>query len=305
MAGVAMVTGACGFLGRHAARRLAAEGWRVVGIGHGDWTAREASRWGIAEWHAANVTPDELAACATEPGLILHCAGSGSVAFSISDPYRDLQRTVGTTAAVLEFARLRAPSAALVLPSSGAVYGATDGTPIPEAHALDPVSPYGVHKRVAEELCRSAGRHHGLRTAVVRYFSVYGPELRKQVLWDASRIVARGGNGFFGTGHERRDLIHVADAVGLMLLAAGHASTESPAINGGTGVATPVRELLSELFHAFGRSDEPIFNERKRSGDPPVYVASIDVARSWGWAPAVQWREGVREYARWFRTVES
>jgi UDP-glucose 4-epimerase len=299
---IAVVTGAHGFLGRHAARRLAEEGWFVAGIGHGAWTVSEASQWGVSAWHQADVTTEALSNLALEPELILHCAGSGSVAFSMTHPYQDFQRTVCTTGAVLEYARLRAPGACVVLPSSGAVYGATDGAPIDEGHPLNPVSPYGLHKRMAEELCGSFGRYHQIRSAIVRFFSVYGPELRKQVLWDAARLIARNGNGFFGTGDERRDMIHVNDAVSLLLVAPGQASTACPVVNGGTGVATSIRDLLTELFRAFGRADEPVFSEQGRCGDPPDYVASVELARSWGWGATIPWREGVREYAHWFRT---
>jgi UDP-glucose 4-epimerase len=137
---------------------------------------------------------------------------------------------------------------------------------------------------MAEQLCCSFGRHHQVRTAIVRFFSVYGPELRKQLLWDASLLITRGENGFFGTGEEQRDLIHVTDAVSLVMAAAGHASTACPTVNGGTGVGVQVREVLAELFRTFGRPDVPVFFEQARAGDPPVYIASTERARSWGWA---------------------
>ena len=107
-------------------------------------------------------------------------------------------------AAVLEFSRLHAPDARIVLPSSAAVYGAVERTPIEEIDVLRPVTPYGAHKKIAEDLCASFGRYCGVKSAVVRLFSVYGPELRKQLLWDASWRVSRNENGFFGTGRELR-----------------------------------------------------------------------------------------------------
>jgi UDP-glucose 4-epimerase len=219
----------------------------------------------------------------------------------MSHPLQDFQRTVGTTAAVLEFTRLHAPGARLVLASSGAVYGAVERTPIEEGDPLRPVSPYGTHKVMAEQLCRSYCEHHEVRAGIVRFFSLFGPELRKQLLWDASQIILRGGNGFFGTGEERRDLLHVSDAVGLLLAAAGRASAECPVVNGGNGEGVAVREILEELFAAHGRTDAPAFSQQARGGDPAVYIASTARAKTWGWAPAVAWRQGVKEYADWFR----
>ena len=56
MSELALVTGAFGFVGRHVARALAAEGAHVVGIGHGSWGRDEWRRWGIDEWHTADIT---------------------------------------------------------------------------------------------------------------------------------------------------------------------------------------------------------------------------------------------------------
>ena len=297
----AVVTGAYGFIGRHAARRLAEDGWRVIGIGHGGWAQREAARWGLSEWHAADVNLDAMFTYAGEPELVVHCAGSGSVGFSVSHPFQDFQRTVLTTSAVLEFSRLHAPAARTVLLSSAAVYGEVERTPIEESDALRPVSPYGVHKKLAEDLCASFGRHCGVKSAVVRLFSVYGPELRKQLLWDASWRIARKENGFFGTGRELRDWIHVEDVVDLLLKAGEHAAVECPVVNGGTGEGVSVEDVLKELFHAFGRSDEPRFSGQSRSGDPSHYIADGKRAQQWGWKPAVAWREGLSRYVRWFQ----
>lgn len=296
-----MVTGAFGFIGRHAARRLAGDGWRVIGIGHGGWTQSEARRWGLSEWHSTNVNLDAMFTYAREPDLVIHCAGSGSVGFSVSHPYQDFQRTVGTVAAVLEFSRLHAPDTRIVFLSSAAVYGAVERTPIEEADLLRPVSPYGVHKKMAEDLCTSFGQYCGVKSAVVRLFSVYGPELRKQLLWDASWRISRDENGFFGTGGELRDWVHVEDVVSLLLKAGEHASHRCPIVNGGTGEGTSVEMVLKEIFRAFGRSDEPHFSGQARAGDPPHYVANGARAQAWGWKPTVEWRDGLREYVRWFQ----
>jgi nucleoside-diphosphate-sugar epimerase len=71
-------------------------------------------------------------------------------------------------------------------------------------------------------------------------------------------------------------------------------------VNGGAGQGIRVRDVLSELFVVFGRTDEPAFSGVTRGGDPAAYAADIERARNWGWQPKIQWREGVREYAAWF-----
>jgi UDP-glucose 4-epimerase len=84
-----------------------------------------------------------------EPDLIIHCAGSGSVGFSMLHPSQDFDRTVLTTRDVLEYVRLHRPNAKVVLASSASVYGNATTMPICVTESLRPVSPYGMHKQIA------------------------------------------------------------------------------------------------------------------------------------------------------------
>lgn len=285
-------------MGRHVARALTARGLRVRGLGHGSWTEDERRAWGLAEWQVADVTLDSLAAHGGNPEIVVHCAGSSSVAASIEHPLEDFHRTVSTTLAVLEFVRTRAPDARVVLPSSGSVYGSASGAA--EDAVLAPCSPYAEHKAASERLCREFGRTFGVASAAVRLYSVYGEGLRKQLLWDACTRLERGPAGFGGTGRERRDFIHVEDAVALLALAADRASPDVPVVNGGTGVAPTIAEVLAEVSASLPGLPSVRFTGERRRGDPEAMRADPTRARSWGWEPRVAWVDGVRAYCRWF-----
>jgi UDP-glucose 4-epimerase len=295
-----LVTGANGFLGRHVALCYARQGHEVLGIGHGEWPRSESESWGLSSWIQADITMESLLEAET-PSTIIHCAGGGSVAFSITNPLVDFQRTVVTTAHVLEYVRLHAPSCRVVYPSSASVYGAVQAVPICEDCAAMPISQYGTHKLMAEEMVSSYARQFGTCAAIVRFFSVYGPGLRKQLLWDASCKLAVNDNTFMGTGEEVRDWLHVEDAANLLQMAATQASGKCPIVNGGSGVGATVREVLQHLAcNLLRRQIDLRFSGVQRPGDPSRYIADIEASKAWGWFPKRQWPEGVEEYAAWW-----
>jgi UDP-glucose 4-epimerase len=303
MASNILITGGGGFLGRSIAKYFSQHGWTVSAIGHAvqDFSPMDS---GISRWRNADVEPGTLKEFFQEPHLpqvVVHCAGSGSVGRSWDAPFDDFQRTTLTTAALIDTVRKHAPHALLIYPSSAAVYGQSDESKLTEASELHPMSPYGLHKLAAEDLCLGAQRIFGLRVALIRFFSLYGPGLRKQLLWDTARKLADGGNSLTldGSGKELRDFLHVEDAARLVWhLSEQPAQSEPVIVNGATGVGTSVAAVAELLMEAMGRQSVDLqFSGRCRPGDPARLVGDVQKLERLGFQPAFGVREGVRQFA--------
>lgn len=298
-----LVTGGAGFLGQASARVFRGAGWRVAGLGRRAWGEDEARAAGFHEWHDAAVTLPALRAAGRDFDAVVHCAGNGSVAFSSSDPLAAWEMTVDSTAQVLEFVRTASPRAIVLYPSSAAVYGAAGDEPLREDRAPNPISPYGDHKIIVERLLQSHAAHFGIRSGVVRYFSIYGPGLAKQLLFDATRRFECGGREvvFHGTGGETRDWIHVDDAAALML-ALADSTAPYTVVNGASGERTTVRDVLERLRAAVGSDARIAFNGMQRPGDPRHYHADMRAARALGFENRVPLDQGLRAYVDWYRS---
>jgi UDP-glucose 4-epimerase len=306
----AWVTGAKGFIGRHLALHLSRRGYQVHGIGHGLWPAFESEAWGISLWVNGEINAASLESLKRNggtPQYVFHVAGGSSVGSSFANPQEDFSRTVSTTERLLDWLRLSAAEARVVTVSSAAVYGALYRDPIVENSLPRPVSPYGYHKLMMEELCQSYSESFGLGCTVIRLFSVYGPWLRKQLLWDLCSNLAGGAKvlALAGSGNELRDWIEIQDVVSLIDHASALEGSEFLAINGGSGIATAVAEVATAVVAAWGSDAQITFPGGEREGDPFSLVAAPGVMADRGFAWRIPLNEGIPRYVQWFREAHT
>ena len=142
-----------------------------------------------------------------------------------------------------------------------------------------------------------------MKAAIIRFFSIYGPGLTKQLLWDASVKFREHGDRpavFWGTGEETRDWIFIDDAAEL-ILAASTTRERYSIMNGASGIRTTVRETLQLLCTAMDIAPSFTFNNSVRPGDPRFYNADISRVSALGWRPSTSFSDGIRRYVGWLR----
>lgn len=317
MTGRVVVTGAAGFIGSRACEVLLRAGWRVVGLDNFDpfyprWLKELALRPLLRSSAFRLVEADIRDRAAWEGHLdgaaaAVHLAARAGVRESVgrAAAYRDIN--VGGTRAVLDGC-VRAGVRRVVYASSSSVYGPT-APPFTESARLPcPTSPYAASKQEGEDLCRRFAEVHGLRVAVLRFFSVYGPGQRPdQALHRFARLAAESGPlPLYGDGSSERDYTYVgdvADAVAAALgwTAAGEAGAEP--FNIGTGRATRLDRLVAVLAESLGTRPKVVPQRAHPADAARTRADTTRARRTLGWAPKVELEMGIAEFVRWYEGV--
>jgi UDP-glucose 4-epimerase len=303
-----LVTGARGAIGRRVVSLAHAQGHKVVGLGHGAWVPN-GDLPPNAGWINGSINNDNLVALGQSIGLpdvVIHLAGGSLVGPSIANPGEDFRRTVQGMQSLLEWLRLANPVARVVVASSAAVYGDGHHQPIPETAAYAATSPYGTHKAMAEMLCRSYGRQYGTKIALVRLFSVYGPGLRKQLVWDLGCRLASGERKIElgGNGQEQRDFVFIDDAADILLSAVAHSASTVPVFNGCSGRAVSIAEVAGMM--AARTPDVSLnFSRQSRTGDPIYLVGDAVRSQSASLKTRTSLEDGIGRTMAWIDRVRA
>src|SRR5258707_1980806 len=271
-----LITGARGFVGSSLAEYAAGRGHEILGIGR---TAQAPPDWfGSYAW--ADVALSDLAPIINgfRPDLMVHCAGSASVAASFTSPLDDLRANVLTLANTLDAVRRSEVCPLVIFPSSAAVYGNPVKLPIREDDPCRPISPYGFHKLAAENLVHEYVACHDMRVIICRIFSLIGQRQRRLLLWDLYRQFVDGSDEVVvqGTGEETRDFIHVDQLCDTFLQlreSSTLASCDMLTINVASGSETSVGAMASSVKKILGSDKRVIFLGKQRLGDPNRWVA--------------------------------
>jgi UDP-glucose 4-epimerase len=294
-----LITGAAGFLGRAFVREFASQGWRVSGVDNS--TPENAAQPALVAYLQSSLPSTDFDGFLHDqrPDLVVHSAGRASVPLSFESPSDDFRSGPALTAALLEtIRRLRQPVKVLFC-SSAAVYGEPRSFPVSETACVDPISPYGFHKYMGEQLCLEHSVCFGIPTAVMRIFSAYGPGLRRQVVYDACRQGLNGCISLYGTGSESRDFIHARDVARAAVCIATNGPMNGEVYNVASGVETTIATMAELVKQILRLQVDCVFASQRQSGMPQRWLADIGKIKSLGFEPAVNITDGIDSVVRW------
>jgi UDP-glucuronate 4-epimerase len=219
-----LVTGAAGFIGSSVARALAARGDRPVGLDNFDpFYDRALKEANLRELPGVPMVEGDI--CDAEavrrmlaehrPEGIIHLAAKAGVRPSLADPVGYARVNVVGTSVILNEAA-RAGCGRVVVASSSSVYGNNRKVPFSEDDNVDaPISPYAATKKACELIGHTHWSYTKMPTAMLRFFTVYGPRQRPDlaIAHFMRRIAGGEPIRMFGDGSMSRDFTYIDDIV--------------------------------------------------------------------------------------------
>ncbi|MBH8562376.1 NAD-dependent epimerase/dehydratase family protein [Nostoc sp. CENA67] len=310
-----IVTGAAGFIGSHLVETLLKQGQEVIGIDEfNDYYDPALKYKNIAhlqnypgfnlitgdiqflDWHILLKDVDVVFHQAAQAGVRASW-GRGFCAYT--------ERNINATQILLEAAKDAKHLKRLVFASTSSVYGDAETLPTHEKICPQPVSPYGITKLAAEQLCGLYYKNFGVPFVALRYFTVYGPKQRPDMAFHKffKAILQDETIPIYGDGQQTRDFTFVSDAIAANLAAATVPQAVGEIFNIGGGSRVVLAEILDTMAEIIGKPIKKNYIE-KAMGDARHTAADVSKAQKiLGYQPRVSLRDGLTQEWQWIKSL--
>jgi len=291
-----LVTGHVGYIGSHLFEELKKQGHEVVGIDLQGKFGKDILSWqGFKPALNGDFNPKwKSSPLSTElpPDYIFHLACFPRVAYSVDNPLKTMENNVLCTSYVLNYAR-KIGVKRVIYSSSSSVMGNGDG----------PESPYALQKLISEMECKIYSKMYGLDTVCLRYFNVYskdqnadGPYATAIANW--MKHIKEGHRPFItGDGEQRRDMLHVSDAVRANIFAMEHKGRfDGKNFDVGTGSNISLNEIKDIVKSYFPTVDFDYADPRP--GDVLETRAKTEPLNKLGWSTDTSIESGIDDCFR-------
>ena len=309
-----LVTGAAGFIGSNLAEKLARRGDDVVGLDNfNDYydprkkrdNARRLSAYDNFKMIEADVRDRQRMLSIfdeEEFDAVAHLAAMAGVRNAVKYPDLYVKVDFNGTQHLMDAALADGNVANFVFASTSSVYGNTEQIPFVETDPCDrPLQPYAAAKRAAEILGYSYHHLYGLNFTAVRFFTVYGPNGRPDMMaYLVADSVTKGLQiPLYEGGQMYRDWTFIEDITDGIVLALDR-PLGYEIINLGRGEPTLLKDFV-EMIEGLAGSKANVVHKPKISADFTRNEADISKARRLlGYNPTVSVEEGVRRFWDWY-----
>ena len=308
-----LVTGCAGFIGSHLTERLLHEGNHVTGIDC------------LTDYYSADIKKNNMKAFSgnrdftfakkdimdidVKPLLkdcecVFHLAAQPGVRASWGESFGIYARNnILVTQRLLEGCKDSGISK-FIFSSSSSVYGDVDELPIKEEAPSRPLSPYGVTKLAAENLCLLYFKNYGVPAVSLRYFTVYGPRQRPDMAFQIfiSSMLQGRQISIFGNGSQTRDFTFVSDAVNANVLAMKN-GRNGEIYNIGGGSRISVDEVIKILEEITGKRAQVSYKENQKGDMKDTYADIKKSLRELKYRPQVNIRSGLTEMVNYAKNM--
>lgn len=310
MAAKCLVTGCAGFIGSHLCERLLKDGYEVIGVDcFTDYYSRQIKERNMDgfkthknfQFISNNLNDMDLSKLLENVDYVFHEAAQAGVRASWGagfDTY--IFCNITATQKLLEAAKGKQLKK-FVYASSSSVYGDSP-LPMKEGNLLKPVSPYGVTKLAAENLCYLYWKNYGVPTVSLRYFTVYGTRQRPDMgLHKFISAVLKGEEiAIFGDGSQTRDFTYVDDIITANIKCL-KLEKIGVSMNIGGGSRVTVNEVLDFIQTITGKSTRVVYTD-KAKGDVSDTLADISLARQLiDYTPQVKIKAGLEQHIKFLK----
>ncbi|MCX6033383.1 MAG: NAD-dependent epimerase/dehydratase family protein [Chloroflexi bacterium] len=305
------VTGAAGFIGSRVSEMLIEKGHAVTGVDN----LNDAYDVRMKEYrlHKLQALPgftfqkldiSDHGSVERLPAFeaVINLAARAGVRDSIEDPWAFMETNLTGTLNLLELARQRGIKK-FIQASTAGIYGANPPLPTPETAESDhPLQPYAASKKSAEVLCHAYHFMHGLDVTVFRYFTVYGPAGRPDmVMFRFTKWISEGQPvHLYGTGEQSRGFTYLDDIARGTILGLKPMGYET--INLGGHETITINQMIAMLEELTGKKAH-LQNHPAHRADILANWADISKAkRLLGWEPQMDLIEGMKRLVDWYHT---
>jgi len=306
-ASAVVIVGGAGFIGRHLAARLAADGVLATIFDRAQPAAIPGVRAVVADLSDAEALRSVLA-----PGAaVVHLAWTTLPATSNADPAADLRDNALGSLRLWEACAAAQVGRVIYLSSGGTVYGNPRRLPIREDYPTEPICAYGVSKLAVEKYLGLFHRLHGLDYVVLRPGNAYGPGQDPGRGQSAATVFAylafrNEPITIWGDGSVTRDLLYVEDLVDAVVRVLSHDSGagQPRVFNVGTGRGTSLKELVDVIGRVMGRAPEVRYAPGRATDVSANVLDASRLRERTGWEPRVSLAEGIRRMLDAWRATE-